>query len=161
MFAGPVILAAQLLALPIDCVSLNKHVVKVICPTTLKPPACESLPRRLIRAQEEERKRLARDLHDGVGQTLLIIKNRAFLAGQGPGAPSRVVEQLKEISDLAMQAIEEVREISAALRPFQLDWLGLTKAIRAMFATIGRAGGFKIVADIESLDGLFPPEDEI
>ena len=123
--------------------------------------ASESFSRRLIAAQEEERKRLARDLHDSVGQTLLIIKNRAFLAGQVPQVPARVVEQLTEISNLAMQAIEEVREISYALRPFQLDWLGLTKAIQGMLAKVSRAGGFKVIADIDSLDGLFSPEAEI
>jgi len=125
------------------------------------PAASEDFSRRLIAAQEQERKRLARELHDGVGQTLLIIKNRAFLAGQVPDAPARVVEQLNEISHIAMQAIEEVREISYALRPFQLDWLGLTKAIQAMLAKVSCAGGFKVSADIDSVYGLFSPEAEI
>src|SRR2546426_12025635 len=81
---------------------------------------------RLIAAQEEERKRLARELHDGAGQTLLVIKNRAFLASQAPGRFGAMAEQLNEISRIAMRAIEEVREISYALRPFQLDWMDLT-----------------------------------
>ena len=64
-------------------------------PNKLQMPAVgEASSRRLIAAQEEERKRLARELHDGVGQTLLVIKNRAFLASQAPNLPGAVTEQL-------------------------------------------------------------------
>jgi len=125
------------------------------------PAVGEASSRRLIAAQEEERKRLARELHDGVGQTLLVIKNRTFLASQAPNLPGAVAEQLNEISTIAMRAIEEVREISYALRPFQLDWMGLTKAIQGLIAKVSLAGGFRVVADVDSIDGPFLPEAEI
>jgi len=131
-------------------------------PPKLQTPALgEASSRRLIAAQEEERKRLARELHDGVGQTLLVIKNRAFLASQAPNLPTAVAEQLNEISTIAMRAIEEVREISYTLRPFQLDWMGLSKALLALINKVSLAGGFRVVADIDPIDGLFLPEAEI
>src|SRR6267378_2455306 len=126
-----------------------------------EPTVGVALSRRLIAAQEEERKRLARELHDGVGQTLLVIKNRAFLASQAPNLPTAVAEQLNEISTIAMRAIEEVREISYTLRPFQLDWMGLSKALLALINKVSLAGGFRVVADIDPIDGLFLPEAEI
>lgn len=117
--------------------------------------------RRLIAYQEEERKRLSRELHDGVGQTLLVIKNRAALAGQVPDLPSHVTEQLNEISTIAMRAIEEVREITHALRPVQIDWMGLSKALQALIKSASLTGGFRVTIDVDSIDGLFPPEAEI
>lgn len=54
---------------------------------------------RLIESQEQERKRIAAELHDGLGQNLLVIKNRALLSLNVPGDPTRAVEGLHEISE--------------------------------------------------------------
>jgi signal transduction histidine kinase len=73
--------------------------------------------RRLLMQQEKERKRVAGELHDSLGQSLLIIKNRALLAidEESPG------EQLQEISLTASSPIDEVRRIAHNLRPVELD----------------------------------------
>ena len=81
----------------------------------------ETFSRRLIDSQEQERKRIAAELHDSLGQNLLVIKNRAVM-GRSPGASAS--QELDEIARLAGQSIEEVREISQNLRPYQLDRLG-------------------------------------
>jgi signal transduction histidine kinase len=88
----------------------------------------ESFARRLIESQEQERKRVAAELHDSLGQSLQIIKGRAQLALSRGDRPDEKDKQFAEISEAATQAIREVRAISHALRPAELDQLGLTKA---------------------------------
>ena len=87
----------------------------------------------LIASQEAERTRIAAELHDSLGQNLLLIKNRAQLAlADKQVARTTCARQFEDISDLASQAIAEVRQISRDLHPHQLDLLGLTRALQAM-----------------------------
>ena len=122
--------------------------------------AQEHVSRQLFALQEAERKRIAAELHDSLGQNLLIIKNRLYLAQReftdsAPGA------QLGEISESVSQTIQEVREISHNLRPYQLDRLGLTKAVQAVVKKVADSGAVAIDSAIAPIDGLFPPEGEI
>ncbi len=113
----------------------------------------------LIETQEQDRKRIAAELHDGLGQSLVIIKNRALLSLEKRENSDRAFEQLDEIALAASEAIDEVREITYNLRPYQLDRLGLTKAIISM---IRRAqGNIEFETEIDDLDGFFPPDIEI
>lgn len=107
-----------------------------------------------IKSQEEERKRIASELHDGLGQDLLVIKNLALLNKNKD-------EQFDEISKTAGIAIDEVRRIAYNLHPYQLDRLGLTKAIKSMFSNI--EGSIKINFDIQigEIDNLLGKEKEI
>jgi PAS domain S-box-containing protein len=86
----------------------------------------QNMMTRLIDIQEEERKRLSRNLHDGIGQNLyshLITINRLLSEMEHP-----LLDQMQEE---AAQLIEEIREISWELRPSVLDDLGLVPAIRS------------------------------
>ncbi|MBI3759936.1 MAG: hypothetical protein HY269_09320 [Deltaproteobacteria bacterium] len=123
--------------------------------------AQEEFSRRLIESQEHERQRIAAELHDSLSQSLVIIKNRAVLSLSTPEDAKRAFEQLEEIADSATQAIGEVKEISYALRPFQLDRLGLQKALTSMVKKVAEANGLTITAEIEPLDGLLSQEGEI
>jgi PAS domain S-box-containing protein len=81
---------------------------------------------RIIDVQEEERKRLSRNLHDGIGQNLyshLITINRMLAEMEHP--------LLQQMQEEATQLIEEIRQISWELRPSVLDDLGLVPAIRS------------------------------
>ncbi|MDP4169778.1 MAG: PAS domain-containing sensor histidine kinase, partial [Bacillota bacterium] len=81
---------------------------------------------RIINVQEEERKRLSRNLHDGIGQNLyshLITINRLISEMDHP--------LLQQMQDEAAELIEEIRDISWELRPSVLDDLGLVPAIRS------------------------------
>jgi signal transduction histidine kinase/ligand-binding sensor domain-containing protein len=117
--------------------------------------------RELINSQEQERKRIAAELHDSLGQTLAIIKNRAVLSLSGPDDHTRALEQLDEIAEAASHAIEEVREIVYNLRPYHLERLGLTKSIEAMIRRASTGDGVRFAAEIEPLDSLFSAEAEI
>ena len=59
------------------------------------------------------------------------------------------------------QTLEEVRTIAYNLRPHHLDQLGLTTTIRAMIEKIAESSGIAMSSDLDDLDGVFPPADEI
>jgi len=73
----------------------------------------------LLESMETERKRIASELHDSLGQELLIIKNRALIALGDMKNKKNIKEQLDEISNTASQAIQEARGISYNLHPYQ------------------------------------------
>jgi signal transduction histidine kinase/ligand-binding sensor domain-containing protein len=115
--------------------------------------------RQLIESQETERKRIATELHDGLGQNLVIIKNRATLGIKKADDQERVTKELNDISESAAQALDEVREITNNLRPQLLDRLGLTKAINSMFKNL--SGVITIESEIDSIDNIFNENEEI
>lgn len=115
--------------------------------------------RQLIESQEAERKRIAAELHDGLGQSLVVIKNRAMLGIKKNDDKERVAKELDNIFESASQGLEEVREITNNLRPQLLDRLGLTKAINAMLKRI--SGVIEIESEIDSIDKIFNENEEI
>jgi signal transduction histidine kinase/ligand-binding sensor domain-containing protein len=121
----------------------------------------EEFSRRLIASQENERQRIARELHDSLGQNLLVIKSRLAFAQQQSAQPERLAEQLGEATAMTSQAIREVREISQNLRPFQLDELGLSKALAAMVRKLAATSPIRFVAEVAELQGALSPEFEI
>jgi signal transduction histidine kinase/ligand-binding sensor domain-containing protein len=114
--------------------------------------------RRLMVQQEEERKRVASELHDSIGQSLLIIKNRALLAIDGTASTG---EQLQEISETASSAVEEVRRIAHNLRPVELDHLGLTRSLEVLLKRMEASSPILFSADLEPVDRLLPKEAEV
>lgn len=114
---------------------------------------------RLIAAQEIERKRIAGELHDGLGQNLLVIKNWILLARQRAGNGS--AEILKEISDTASQTIDEVRRIAYNLRPYQIDEIGLTRALEGMLKRLAATTEIRLTWQFDNIDNTFTAENEI
>jgi signal transduction histidine kinase len=87
---------------------------------------------RLVRAREEERRRLRRDLHDGLGPTLATITLKAEAAHDAIVAePAQAMALLEELIGQAQTAITDIRRLVYNLRPPALDDLGLVAAIRA------------------------------
>lgn len=123
--------------------------------------AQEVFSRQLIASQENERKRIAGELHDSLGQQLLIIKNWAVLALTGLNGQKSLKEPLDEISATASHAIEEMRGIAYNLRPYQLEKLGLTAAIRSLVARVNASSNIRVAGKIEDVDSLFSQEVEI
>ena len=123
--------------------------------------AQQEFSRRLIVSQEMERRRIAAELHDSLGQHLLIIKNRAALGEQFAPVPSQAKDQFDEITLSAAKAISEVRAISYNLRPLNLERLGLTAVLEEMIENVSSAVSIQFSTDIEPLDNLFTSEDEI
>lgn len=123
--------------------------------------AQEEFSRRLLVSQEAERKRIAAELHDSIGQNLLVIKNRALMGLMPQELPESSREQLDEISAISSQAIEEVREIAYNLRPYQIDRLGLSRAIESMIKKVAIASGIHFTTEIDQLKGVLSKNSEI
>jgi len=123
----------------------------------------EDFSKRLIDSQENERERLARELHDGLSQDFAAIKTRAQLALTELDNPSNLHEQLNIIATEATQAIDETKEIAYNLRPYQLDRYGLTKSIEEMVKKISDSHKNKIMFQtrIDGIDGIFPKDSEL
>jgi signal transduction histidine kinase len=115
----------------------------------------------LIDSMESERKRIATELHDSIGQELLIIKNRALLALNDLKNRKNVREQLNEISNTASQAIQATREITNDLRPYQIDRLGLKKSIESVINRAAKTTTISFTSDIDPIDNLIPKEMDI
>lgn len=109
----------------------------------------ERFSQELLISQEGERRRISKDLHDGVGQQLLVIKNRLMAFGD---------EETKKMVD---HTIEEVRTISRDLHPFQLQEMGITKAIEYTINQIDENTTLFISAEIDNIDNIFSKEDEV
>ena len=114
--------------------------------------------RRLLDLQEHERKRLAGELHDSLVQNLIVAKNRSLLGIKNADDPGRVATELTNISDALTTAIHEVREIAHNLRPYQLDRLGLTQALRSLTADLSASSTTAFTADIDDIDSLMTPD---
>ncbi len=107
--------------------------------------------RRALAAQEGERTRVARELHDGIGQTLTAIALRAEMAAS---EPSQHAEALTEIAQSVLGSLEDVHRIGRELRPEALDDLGLVNALIALCSRIDRPDGMRVRRD---LDWHLPP----
>ena len=116
---------------------------------------------RLIESQEQERKRIAAELHDGLGQSLLVIKNRTIIGKKLAHDSEKVATQLDEISKATGQALEEVRSIAYNLRPYHLERLGLRESIEAMLEKIREATELNINARVALYDEVFSKDDEV
>ncbi len=115
---------------------------------------------RIIAAQEDERKRLARELHDQTGQSLTSL-----LVGLKVVEGSRTLDDLKDrtsaLKQLTVQLIEEVHQLSLALRPAMLDDLGLVVALRSLVEEFGKQHGVEARFQADALDYRLPPQYEV
>jgi PAS domain S-box-containing protein len=119
------------------------------------------LSARLLRLQEEERRRLARDLHDSTGQVLaaLILKIRA--ARQSVGVDSeKTIGALTECSALAKQCSNELRTLSYVLHPPSLDQESLASALRWYAQGFSKRSGIQVELDLPSELDPLPGEVE-
>jgi signal transduction histidine kinase/ligand-binding sensor domain-containing protein len=116
---------------------------------------------RLIEKQEEERSRIAQEMHDSIGQDMLFIKNRALLTMQNTPADSQTYGQLNQISETSSKSLKTLREISHNLRPPELDRLGLTETLRTILLQARDSTFLKVIGEVEEIDGLLKREMEI
>lgn len=117
------------------------------------------LARSVWQVQEEERRRLARELHDSIGQTLVgLIHQLERLASRPAGREER--DLLEDVQGLAHQALDETRELSRLLRPPVLDDLGLAAALHWLVRTLGERTGLDATLDCDLPDDDLAPELE-
>jgi signal transduction histidine kinase len=111
--------------------------------------------RRVVSALEEERRRVRRDLHDGLGPTLTGIAYSADAAANLVAADAEAaVRLLRELRADAGEAIAEVRRIVYGLRPKALDELGLVGAVRQRVEHLHSTGGRALAVDVDAPETL-------
>lgn len=121
----------------------------------------EEFSRGLIQSQEIERKRIARELHDSLGQDLILIRNAAKLTLRKFDPSPQVGEHLNQVAELASHALDNARAITSNLRPPELDRLGLTAALEAMVEKHSIHSEIELTATLENLDGRWSSDQEI
>jgi signal transduction histidine kinase len=110
------------------------------------------LGRAVWRVQEDERRRLARELHDGLGQNLTALKQHlAQVHGELP-APARA--HLDAAMGLCSNALEDTRNLSRLLRPPILDDLGLEPALHWLARSFSESSGVEVVVEVGALPAL-------
>jgi two-component system, NarL family, sensor histidine kinase UhpB len=105
-----------------------------------------------LAAQEAERLRVARELHDEIGQSLTAVTIQAEQAADGD--PELASRALRRVADSVRDSLDEVRRIARELRPEALDDLGLVNALIALCTRIGAQGGLRVRRDLQ---GKLPP----
>ena len=118
----------------------------------------QTLSRRLLEVQEEERRHLARELHDEVGQMLTGL--RLQLKGAGDLSADAVNDRLEQARGIANELLERVRGLSFELRPAALDQFGLLPALLALFERYTEQTGVLVKFKHSQLEGRFEPEVE-
>jgi signal transduction histidine kinase len=112
--------------------------------------------RRLLEAREDERRRLRRDLHDGLGPQLAGIVMGLDVVGSTlvRGDTDRAVDLARRTTDQARTAVDDVRRLVRGLRPPALDELGLVGAVESCVATVAEGGPGVVVHASGDLSGL-------
>lgn len=144
--------AVQIIALDITA---RKEAEAALRQTTRQ---LRTLSRRVLEAQETERRRVARELHDELGQSLTAIKinlqSRSHFSNHSPRQLD--TENIRIVDDALLQ----VRRLALALRPSMLDDLGLVPALRWLAEQTAVRGGLAVLIDAQVSDERLAPEVE-
>ncbi|NQX96301.1 MAG: hypothetical protein HRT73_00245 [Flavobacteriales bacterium] len=103
----------------------------------------------LLQSQEDERVRISRELHDSVGQDLILLKSEAQLKND------------TELETTIATTLNNVREITQGLHPFVLEQFGLTAALKKLVKTIDNSTDIFITEEIENIDNLLSKQQEL
>jgi PAS domain S-box-containing protein len=116
------------------------------------------LSSRLIDAQEQERKRIAQELHDEMGQALTAISINLSAIDKGLGAAldPETAERLAETDSLITRTLEQMRDLALDLRPSMLDDLGLLPALRWYIKRYENRTGIQVGLEVSDLEERLP-----
>lgn len=115
----------------------------------------QRLARSVLRVQEDERRRIARELHDGVGQNLTALKHQlALLKTSLPSASDDAAARVDACVELCAQTLEDTRHLSRLLRPQVLDDLGLEAALQWLARSVDGADGLHVELRMEEMPEL-------
>jgi two-component system, NarL family, sensor kinase len=121
----------------------------------------QNLSQRLLKVQDEERRKLARDLHDSSGQTLVALKISISLLEAKCQQDSSTLSLVSEVAKLADQAIEQIRTTSYLLHPPLLDEIGLHCAAEWYVEGFAKRSGINVTLDIGTAGERLPMNIEM
>jgi signal transduction histidine kinase len=113
----------------------------------------------LIRAEEDQRTRIARELHDGVGQIMTAVNIELQLLHEA--APEAMKARVDDVRALAAQCQTEMRRVSHELRPAILDELGLAEAVRALAQRMAKHAHIDIACSVDGDVDRLPADSVI
>jgi signal transduction histidine kinase len=120
------------------------------------------LASRLLHAQENERRRLALELHDDLGQSLMVLKLQLRSIGKTvPPDQWRTQEECTHCLEYLNGVVENVRRIARNLRPSVLDDLGLSAGLRVLVEEFSKYHEVELSLEMDDIAGLFTREEEI
>jgi signal transduction histidine kinase len=139
---------AIIFIIAVGVVLLYQHFQKNLYAQKLKEEELKAthqteLLRANIQAQEEERRRIAQDLHDELGAVLSIMRMNIMMLEQ-QDSPGSTLAGLQKVRQLTETSLASVRSISHRLMPPQLEAFGLVKTLEAVAAQINEAGSIEI-----------------
>lgn len=105
----------------------------------------------IINSQENERSRISKELHDSIGQQLLILKNTFLMKNKYDSGTVKMIEE----------AIKEVREMSHNLHPFQFEKLGLQMSLENLMNEFQKNSHIFYSCSIENIAAILPKEKEL
>lgn len=121
----------------------------------------QELSGRLLQLQDDERRKIARDLHDQTGQNLVALSSTlGYLRTSIPSTSRRLRKSVSECQELADGCIREVRTLSYVLHPPMLDEAGLEDAIRHYVSGFAERTGIEVKLDISPNFGRLAQEEE-
>jgi two-component system sensor histidine kinase UhpB len=115
--------------------------------------------RTALAAQEAERLRVARELHDEIGQTLTAVTIQAERAAGGD--PALAPQELGRVVDAVRESLDELRRIARELRPEALDDLGLINALIALCSRVDAQGGPSVKRELQRNVPRLAPDVEL
>jgi two-component system sensor histidine kinase UhpB len=115
----------------------------------------------ITRGQEEERRRLARELHDDTLQALIALNQRVQLARMSLDGSPQAEESLAEIQTLTEATIRDLRRVTGGLRPAYLEELGLVSALQMLAQEVQRAQGLEVDFQISGREERLAPQVEL
>jgi signal transduction histidine kinase len=120
--------------------------------------ALASVNRKLIEAQEKERSRIARELHDDLGQRLALLANEMEQLQQYPDLRDEVSSSIRELQNRLFQIAADVQSLSHALHSSKLEYLGIEAAMRGFCQEFGRQQKAEIDFKSQDVPSPLPPE---
>jgi signal transduction histidine kinase len=116
------------------------------------------LAAKLLHAQEEERRRIAREMHDDWTQRLAILGINMTRLEKHIGAPEKALPLLRAMQEQLLELAEDVHALSRQLHPSILDDLGLVEALRSECASFSRREGIAVVYRPEEVPATLPKD---
>src|ERR1700722_8014224 len=121
----------------------------------------QKLTQRLLKVQDDERRKLARDLHDSTGQTLAALQISVSFLQEKRQEDSNIMAIVSDVAQLADRAIEEIRTMSYLLHPPLLDEIGLACAAEWFIEGFAKRSGVDVSVELSADRKRLPMNIEI